>query len=451
MEVDYKDLGRFISEIESVPASKTKAATPAAATATTSITTSIWKDRNQPVDTTTEESTGSYIDTKPSPVQESSTSTNVVAVEYPGTGILGEDIGEDDDDEIIVYVAPHPRNSKLAHTQSSPSNTKALPPPLPDSAPVAAPVHQKTYDTPQAQALSPKPEPKLRPEPAPEPEPESAPKDLVVPAQSSTPTPAPAFKDFTFSQLSGSPKPKHRARWPRRIARRKAERKTRFGSFGALRAEATLRELDPRRAEQRRGDSDVDWGGSSSGAAEAEDREEDGGMIVDWGIAVGAMTAFVRGMGVAGLAHVTAGDLEDEEMIRGEDADEEEEGSASNSDEDTELKLADDVPGILGEGRDEDEVASTSRNSSGEDDDDGDTSEDEEETPKRSFRARLKRIRDRTAGQPIKDMMQEELDQAPGVDGDLNSDSDSNIDHEDAIIARMQVRMSSPLLLLSSD
>ncbi len=55
-----------------------------------------------------EEPTGFYIDTKPLPVQDSSISTNDIAVEHPSTGILGEDIGKDDDDEIIVYVTPYP-------------------------------------------------------------------------------------------------------------------------------------------------------------------------------------------------------------------------------------------------------------------------------------------------------------------------------------------------------
>ena len=68
-------------------------------------------------------------------------------------------------------------------------------------------------------------------------------------------------------------------------------------------------------------------------------------MLVDQDIGIDAMAAFVRGMGVAGQAHVSAGDLEDEERIRLEDADEDEEENeiAITSDEeaDTELKLAD--------------------------------------------------------------------------------------------------------------
>jgi len=205
-----------------------------------------------------------------------------------------------------------------------------------------------------------------------------------------------------------------------------------FGSFVAIQAEATLRELDPRRAEQRRGDSDVDWGGSTSGLAEVEDSEEDnGGMLMDQDIGVDAMTTFVRSMGVGGQARVSAGDLEDKVRIRLEDADKEEEcASGSDGEEvDTELELADVVQGILaaeGEDGDGDEVVL--RSSSPEDGDD-DTSDDEEVTPKGSFQACLERIRGWTVGLSIKDMMQEELDQALGsmtisLDGNLTFTTD---------------------------
>ncbi|KAH9055548.1 hypothetical protein EDB87DRAFT_1579780 [Lactarius vividus] len=438
LEIDYADLGRFMNEIEATATSSknTKTTLPAAAIAATSIATSV-QDDNQPVVTAIEEGpTGFYIDTKPSPVQNSSISTTDIAVEHPGTGILGEDIAEDDDDEIIVYVAPHPRNGKLAstHTQSSP-DAKAFPSPA-DPASVATPIRQTAYNTPHAPALppEPEPEPKLWSEPVP--------KDVNVPAPSLALAPAPApaltFKNFSFSLLSSFPKPTYRARWPRRIARRKAERNMMFGSFGAMRAEATLRELDPRRADQRRGDSDVDWGGSTSGLAEVEDSEDDGGMLVH-DIKADAMAAFVRSMGAAGKVHIGAGDLEDEERIRLEDADEDEEEDECGSDSDgedvdTELELADGMRILTAEGGDDDEA---SRSSFADDDDSDDTSEDQEVTPKRSFQARLQRIRSRTVGRPVKDMMREELDQEQELDDD-DDDDDSDIDDEDSIIAQIQ-------------
>jgi hypothetical protein len=323
LEVDYADLGKFMSKFEAttVSSQKTITTTPTSATAVSCISTSVPKVEDEPViPTTEEEPTGFYIDTKQSPVQDSSTSTNHIAVEHPSTGILGDD--DDDDDEIIVYVAPHPRISKVAsHTQSS-SDATTLPPAA-DTDLVAAPVHQNMYDAPQAPALPPKPELKLWPEPVPL---QLFPKDIVVPTLSPAPAPAPSFKDFSFSRLSSPSKPTHRARWPRHTARRKAK----FSLRGAMRAEASLRELDPRQAEQRRGDSDVDWGGSTSGIADVEDNEEDGGMLVDPDIGASAMVSFAQSMGIVGQAHVSAGDLEDEERIRLEDADEEE-GNESTS------------------------------------------------------------------------------------------------------------------------
>ncbi|KAH9055543.1 hypothetical protein EDB87DRAFT_1762222 [Lactarius vividus] len=344
-------------------------------------------------------------------------------------------------DEIIVYVAhhrPHPGNGKLAstHTQSSP-DAKAFPSPA-DPASVAPPIRQTAYNTPHAPALPPEPEPesKLWSEPVP--------KDVNVPAQSlalapaSAPAPALAFKNFSFSLLSSFPKPTYRTRWPRRIARRKAERNMMFGSFGAMRAEATLRELDPRRADQRRGDSNVGWGRSTSGLAEVEDSEDDGGMLVD-DIKADAISAFVWSMAAAGKVHIGAGDLEDEERIRLEDADEDEEEDECDSDSDgedvdTELELADGMRILTAESGDDDEA---SRSSFADDDDSDDTSEDQEVTPKRSFQARLQRIRSRTVGRPVKDMMQEELDQEQELDDD-DDDSDSDIDDEESIIAQIQ-------------
>ncbi len=164
-----------------------------------------------------------------------------------------------------------------------------------------------------------------------------------------------------------------------------------FGSFGAIQVEATLCKLDPWQAEEHRGDSDVDWGGSMLGLAEVEDSEEDnGGMLVDQDIGVDAMTAFVQSMGVGGQTHVSTGDLEDDVRIRLEDADEEESASGSDGEEvDMELELADVVQGILAaEGKDRDRDEVVSRSSSPEDDDD-DTSDNKEVTPKGSFQACL--------------------------------------------------------------
>jgi len=148
------------------------------------------------------------------------------------------------------------------------------------------------------------------------------------------------------------------------------------------------------------------------------------------------MVSFARSMGVAGQAHVSAGDLEDEERIRLEDADEEEDNESATGSDDTELELADGLKGILA--RDEDEEASRSSFADDDDDDDDDTSEDEEETPKSSFQARLERMRSHAVGRPIKDMVREEPVQDGEFDDDQNSNSDPDEDDEDDIMARIE-------------
>ncbi|KAH8999991.1 hypothetical protein EDB86DRAFT_3075295 [Lactarius hatsudake] len=181
-----------------------------------------------------------------------STSTEDIAVEHPGTGILGEVIGEDDGDEshlinlILKMATSFLLTPNLLQTQQRSR--------------LYAAVHRpgKTYDTPHAPVLPPEPEPKLQPE--------HVPKYDIVPASSPTPTPALAFKTFPspFSPLRRTP-----------------------GRRSGTRCSA--------HAEQRRGDSDVDWGSSTSAAAGVEDSEEDDNrdMLVDQVIGADAVTAFL--------------------------------------------------------------------------------------------------------------------------------------------------------------
>ncbi|KAH9166959.1 hypothetical protein EDB89DRAFT_1910330 [Lactarius sanguifluus] len=121
-------------------------------------------------------------------------STHDIAAEHPGTGILGEDIGPgEEDDEIIVYVAPHPRNGKLASTPTNLLQTEKL---------------------------------------------------LLSPALS-----------LLLRRSIGKPL------LNQRTARRKTERNTTFGSFGAIHAETTAR--GPAAGQARRGGSGVDRGSST--------------------------------------------------------------------------------------------------------------------------------------------------------------------------------------------
>jgi hypothetical protein len=127
-------------------------------------------------------------------------------------------------------------------------------------------------------------------------------------------------------------------------------------------------------------------------------------MLVDQDVDAYAMEAFVKGMNPSGLAHVSADDLE-------EDDDEESRAESDDGADSTELELAGDAQDVLMPVS-EDEYESTS---------------DEEETPKRSFQARLERLRKRTKGRPIEDVLDDELD------------PDLEADEEDSIVAKIQV------------
>ncbi len=163
-------------------------------------------------------------------------------------------------------------------------------------------------------------------------------------------------------------------------------------------------------------------------------------MLVDHDVDVYAMEAFVKGMSIARSAQVTADDLEDEARIRAEDEDEEisdgesEPESEGNVDQDDEeLELAGDTRIVLMSDEDiavEDDLVDS--------EDDG-TSE-EEGSPKGSFQARLERLRKRTQGRPIRDVLKNELD------GDLG------VEEEVSVIAQIQVmRPQSPNVFLMTD
>jgi len=383
------DLGRIMNEIEvlEVEATSSKNATSTRAEKAEDHTTTMAVE---------ELFTGVYIDTKPSPVQDTLPPANHILVDRPDTQVLGEDV--EDDDEIIVYVAPHPRKGihPSSPIQFSSATVAAIPPPA-DSEPVYRQVQQGTCDTP---STTPSPaEPILEQIPTPSPPISSA---------------ASRSGDVSNHIPSGSSKPARRARRPRCVSKRRMKRHVKFSSFGAIRADVALREVDPRRDEQRCGDSDVDCGVST-----CEESVEDGGMLVDHDVDVYAMEAFVKGMSIAGSAPVTADDLEDEER---NDVESGPEGDGSSDEDDDELELADDPVLIseegdlaLGDALVESEDESTS---------------DEEETKKGSFQARLERLRKRSGGRPIVDVLKDELD------GELD------VDEEDSNIAQIQVKRS---------
>ena len=397
LEIDFADLGRFMGEVEAVGDSSRNATS-----------TSVEEAESQSAAKVEERFTGVCINISSSPVHDSTLPTNHIAVERSDAHRRAEDI--DEDDEIIVYEAPHPRNSKLISGQiQSSSAAPAAFPSVAETGLVATLSHPGTDPSPYATSFPPQPVPKAS-----------------SPPPAAAPLPSRTSKDMTFLLPRRSPRPTYQARWPGRTARRRKEQHATFSSFGALQAEASLRELDPWRDEQRHGDFDVDWGGSTSEECEQED-----GMIVDQDLDVGAMKAFVGGMSAARQAHVTAGDIEDEARIWTEEVEESNEESTRESDDsedegDTELELAADVWDMLVPAKDGGTALATSPV-----EDENESNSDEEVTPKRSFQARLKKLRRRTEGQTIQDVLREELDQ-------VNESDYATADEED-IIAQIQV------------
>ena len=401
-EIDFMDLGRVMNEIEvfevEATSSKNKAGT------------SIKMAEDSTTAKTVEESfTRDRVDIKSSPVQDSPTLVNHIPVEPPDTHILGEDV--EDDDEIIVYVAPNPRKGIRA-SSSIPSSSGAVVtiPPLAASEPVSGQVQQGTND-PQPPTAS-----------------AGEPTQEHIPIPSSPKIP-PVFTSESGSNatLSGSSRSVRRVRRPPGISNPRVKRHVTFGSFGAIRAEAALREVDPQRDEQRRGDSDVDWGGSTS-----EGSLEDGGMLVGHDANVCAMEAFVKGMSIAGSAQVTLDDLEDEARIRAEDEDEDKsdgesahESNGSKGQYDEELELAGETGIMLIS--DEEDITIKDYLVESEDE----STSEEEESPKGSFQARLKRLRKQTQGRPIQDVLDDEL-----------GGEEPEAEDEDSIIAQIQVMRS---------
>ena len=353
-----------------------------------------------------------YIDTQPSPIPAD--------MALPSNPFPSNDF----EDDIIVYVAPHPRKG----IQTSPG--KELP----------------TSDIPNTSQFA----PHIR----------DASLSVAVASSSTSPTAIdqqpivqpqiPALSSFSFSFSTPEGKTRGRLRIPavttprlakswkrkRGLLSKKGGKKpvNSFRTFGAMREEAQLH--DPKMKERRRGDSDLDWGdgdgddddddddgaeqdgfespsgfvngnaiknanGKNKGKGKARE-VEDGhhGMEVDTELDTNAMQRFVGGLlGEDAGRHVTMDDLMDDEQIELENEQDTGDESASGiegsgEDEDTELErvLADEESMLISEAlefADEEEYD--------DDDDDDDESEDEDQTPRTSFQKRLERLRNQAS------------------------------------------------------
>lgn len=403
-QIDFSEICRLQAEVDAAAARKPES------------------ELQEEVTVVEEKFTGFYVDTKPSAVVETLRHAQTVET------ALG-----DIEEEVIVYVAPHPRagpatppppekaagiapyTSILSGIRSDPSNgneraeaTDAVPPPTAEQ-------HGEEERSVSSIAMN-------NGVPAPRAEQsgsallegttdaQSEPRGAGAPQLAAVPS----FEEVSFSFTSKQTQKKlirkaHPVRTPKALLRKTPNRRKairRFGTFGASLEEAHLHEdeQDSRAAHRRRGDSDLDWGdGSEAGDGVDELSTGIGAMEIDPDIDMRAMASFVKSMSAAGSSFVTMDDIADAEAMKAEDEDEDERRSesteeAAQSSEDSEVdavvRLEEEqlIPEqIVASGED------VAEDSSGEDEEDEESSDDEE-TPRRGFQARLERIRKNSKG-----------------------------------------------------
>ena len=337
-----------------------------------------------------------FIDTTPAapPAQRSNES---IAIDRVASDVL---LGEDD--EIIVYVAPHPRLTKMA--------TPIEPAPILPSTSILTGT-TSTFSSTATTTSSQTP----------------TNNENSVPSISQ----APAFDSVSFSFTNGdTTSTRPRKQQPRtrpvftagerakskakaqkkeaRAIRRRLERRAMFGSFGAMMSEAQLRgseersgkDRDPRWDERRRGDSDIDWGDADQedgggGADKMVDGVDEvsngmGAMELDSDISVEAMKAFVKGMSANGGRHVTMDDIADEERMRLED-----QNGKNDSDSEVEEEGSDEEDDMM----DKEEAKRIGSPEDGEsEDEEDDFSNEIDYSPNAGFQARLQRLRKHSQG-----------------------------------------------------
>ncbi|KAG2120267.1 107-domain-containing protein [Suillus clintonianus] len=321
------------------------------------------------------------------------------------------------EDELIVYVAPHPRSGRAS-----------LVPPIPR---VRLPTKYMLTGTNNPMHIHPVPVAH-----------ESIVDNQRIPAASEAPqfssvsfdfgTPTAKKQSHQIPVFTPGDHSKARAQARRqdaRVARNRAQRHAMFGSFGAILSEARLRDADERERKdirwetRRRGDDDIDWGdddidwgdddedgdgsGDGSGVPENDGVDEVsnglGGMDLDPDLepSLEAMKGFVHSMSAEGSRYRTMDDIEDEQRMRIED-EEEDDGSDSHGsysdtsdEEDKEEKAVFEV--------EEDMLVAESEGGkpheplpSGDSDEGEDSSDDDELSPGGNFKARLHRLREKS-------------------------------------------------------
>ncbi|KAF8893608.1 hypothetical protein BD779DRAFT_1507251 [Infundibulicybe gibba] len=310
-------------------------------------------------------SLGFYVDTQPSPITQHSAT-------IPDPAHLLGDPATGEPDEVIVYVAPHPRSGKSI----TPVASALTPPPVPSASTLTG----SSYST-------------------------NSPRADTQPPATPPRTPIPAKTRQLPIHVARS-KSKAKAvvrRQEARVARKRIERR---GLRGGERK-------DPRWESRRRGDSDIDWGdgdGDSNG-----DNVGAEGMLLDPDLEIdmAAMARFANSMAMDGGQFVINAGIKGMSLDPSPDPGTKQLSNAAG----------DDLPNTMDENRDiensgsEDEMAESGSTDEEEidaiihgeevmmisepqdvmdDASDDESSEEEHHSPVTGFQARLQRLRDKS-------------------------------------------------------
>lgn len=378
-----------------------------------------------------------FVDTGPTKPFAHRSAGDVVL--YDRTDWGGAPLGEED--ELIVYVAPHPRSAQVS--------------PIPNIPRVRLPSRSVLTGT--TNPIQTHPEPVAR---------EDTIGNKGFPVQSE----APQFSSISFDFSTPSAKKQSRQRpvftagdrskvriqamkQDARVARKRAQRRAMFGSFGAMLSEARLRDADERERKsarwesRRKDDSDVDFGDDDEDDPPANDGVDEvsnglGGMDLDPDVEpdLEAMKGFVQSMSAEGLRHRTIDEIQDEEQMRMED--EEEDGSDSHGSYNNTSDEEDKEENAVFEVEEEILIAESEGGrprepSHSDHPDETEDSSDDELSPGASFQARLRRVREKSRS------MKPETTAAEGDSEEEESDTPFPLwnrgDSDDYYIARMEV------------
>lgn len=338
-----------------------------------------------------------FVDTEPTRPSAYRSASDVVLFDRAawGNAALGEE------DELIVYVAPHPRSGGAS--------------PIPDVPRVRLPSRSvltgttnpiQTHPVPVVhEDTSDKKSPPAQTEP---PQFSSVSFDFATPTTKKQSRQRPVF----------TPSDRSKARIQARkqeaqVARNRAQRRAMFGFFGAILSEARLRDADERERKsvrwesRRKDDSDVDFGDDDEDDVPANDGVDEvsiglGGMDLDPDLEpdLEAMKGFVQSMSAEGSRHRTIDEIQDEERMRIEDEEDDDGSDSHGSFNDTSDEEDKEETAVFEVEEEiliaESESARPRETSRSDHSNEADDSSDDELSPRANFQARLRRVREKS-------------------------------------------------------